>query len=193
MHQDVAPLLRRSAGAPLFMVVDAARDEMILPRLAALEGQVPLDCLWQGESADEHADVAPYLVALPDDGAADRLAADGWGRAWGIFVSSLLSPGALRRHLRRFTMVRLPDGEAAFFRFYDPRVLRPFLPTCDAEQTGRLFDGVACFLAETADGGAVLRHTFEKGQLTVTEIPLEGPGRLAGPRGGDHTAVIPWT
>ena len=39
-------------------------------------------------------------------------------------------------------------GEEVYFRFYDPRVLRVFLPTCSVRQKAELFGEIRSFLLE---------------------------------------------
>ena len=83
---------------------------------------------------------------------------EGWGRRWGIFLTSTQPLKDLRRHLRRFLVVEDDRrGEQLYFRFYDPEVLRVFLPTCLPGQAAELFSDVDAFLCEGADG-ALLRR-----------------------------------
>ncbi|MBX9595365.1 MAG: DUF4123 domain-containing protein [Roseomonas sp.] len=171
----IAAQLRRAAGAPLFMVVDAARDAAVLPALAALEQLVEIACLWQGEAAVSLADVAPYLLAVPPGGQADGFVASAWGSAWGIFAATDVPMARLRRHLRRFTLVRVAGGEVMNFRLYDPRVLRDFLPACDAAQRGALFRDIGAFLAEDATGDSIRRYrATAEGGLRMDEILAAG-------------------
>ncbi len=59
----------------------------------------------------------------------------------------------MRRHLRRFLLVEDDEtGERFFFRFYDPRTLRVFLPTCTPRQREDFFGEVACWFAEGERG-----------------------------------------
>jgi hypothetical protein len=103
------------------------------------------------------AAVAPYLVGLgTTDRVFDWLWEQGWGESWGIFLWSLVSPDTLRAHFRRLTMVRSDAGERLLFRFYDPRVLRTFLPTCDAAQSEEIFGPVQRFTMEQAAGSGMV-------------------------------------
>ena len=45
----------------------------------------------------------------------------------------------MRRHLRRFLLVKNEAGARCRFRFYDQRVLRAFLPSCTPEETVHFF------------------------------------------------------
>jgi hypothetical protein len=169
--RDLAALLRAAAGAPVAMLVDAARDPKILPLLAALEPEVEIACLWQGEAATNLADVAPYLLALAENEAAAGFAARGWGRAWGIFVATPLPLAQLRRGLRRFTLARRGD-EVMQLRLQDPRVLRAVLPSLSAAQLAGLFDGLDALLVEASGGDALLRYRLDRGALATDRLPL---------------------
>jgi hypothetical protein len=52
-----------------------------------------------------------------------------------------------------------PEGrrpQRVYFRFYDPRVLRDFLPTCNMRQAPEMFGGIGSFWLE-GERGEVLR------------------------------------
>ena len=62
----------------------------------------------------------------------------------------------LRSHLRRFLIVLDEDtGKKLYFRFYDPRVLRAFLPTCSKIQVADMFGEIGMFLLEGEDAGVM--------------------------------------
>lgn len=157
----------------LYSILDAARDERIYPGLRRLAATEEIICLYQGPTATELATVAPYLVCL---GTGDRvfnwLWDEGWGESWGIFVWSLVSPQQLRTHFRRLTMVSTEGGQRLLFRFYDPRVLRDFLPTCDASQCQELFGPVTRFAYEAEFGRAVVLSTVLAGRPVIREMPI---------------------
>ncbi|MFL5358505.1 DUF4123 domain-containing protein [Archangium sp.] len=137
---------------PLFAVLDAARDERALALLR--RAGVPYRSLYEGPEAEELESVAPYLVELTGARAVlERLVGAGWGRNWGIFLTGPRPFDELRRHLRKFLMVREEEtGKRLYFRFYDPRVLRVFLPSCSPPQQAALYAEVDCFFAEAEDG-----------------------------------------
>ncbi|MGE5864531.1 MAG: DUF4123 domain-containing protein [Rhizobacter sp.] len=122
-----------STPSSVFAVLDAARDTGVVPLLAT--GDCPYACLYKGQSAATFAAYAPYLVQLlPDSAVAERLLQDAWGTSVGYFLGSSLDGTALCHHLRHFLYATLPDGRKAYFRFYDPRVMRAFLPTSSLDQ-----------------------------------------------------------
>ncbi|MEK9839347.1 MAG: DUF4123 domain-containing protein, partial [Ilumatobacter sp.] len=55
-------------------------------------------------------------------------------RSWFILTQGQQDLPALRGHLRRLWVVRLPEGRLVEFRFYVPRGLRVSLRTCSAAE-----------------------------------------------------------
>jgi len=136
----------------LFVVLDAARDPILLPMLAAAAEEYR--SLYEGAGGDALADVAPYLVKLePGSALVDRLVWEGFGRRFGIFLASSLSFKEMRTQLRRFLMVEDAEtGEKLYFRFYDPDVLRTFLPSTSLKQATDFWRGIDEILCEDEDG-----------------------------------------
>ncbi len=55
------------------------------------------------------------------------------GSTGAFLLSALRISRSLRKHFRTFLMVKSPEGDRLYFRYYDPRVLRVYLPTCNAD------------------------------------------------------------
>lgn len=142
-------------GEELCVVLDGASVPGLVERLDA-ERSLEAACLFQGELEPDMAEVAPYLVRLePQSEFAEWVLGAGWGRHWGSFVITRQGFRALRNHLRGLTLVYRRDGTPLYFRFYDPRVLRVFLPTCTPAQLKQMFGPVDAFLAESEAGDTV--------------------------------------
>jgi pSer/pThr/pTyr-binding forkhead associated (FHA) protein len=150
-----AALARLRDVPSLFAILDAARDERI--RVLLRESIDEARSLYQGPKGDALWEVAPHLVRFHSDSRLlDRVVEEGWGEAWGITFSSSESPRELRRHLRRFLMVeREESGEPLYFRYYDPRVWRTFLPMATVLQRSELFGPIDRFFAEGPQGELV--------------------------------------
>ncbi len=134
----------------VFAVLDAARDESIYARLIA--ASVECASLFRGEKAREMALVAPYLVTLKrDDLFMLWIIRNGWYDNWGIFMQSPAEFAALKRHLRSLLQVLDEEGNSLFFRYYDPRVLRVYLPTCNSQELKLFFGPVTSFYLADAD------------------------------------------
>ncbi|HRO43103.1 MAG TPA: DUF4123 domain-containing protein, partial [Flavipsychrobacter sp.] len=75
----------------------------------------------------------------------------------------------LHKHFRKFLLVKTEDEQELYFRFYDPRVLRIFLPTCDQGQIREFFGAVDYFLMEDEDPEFAIRYWHENGILRTKQ------------------------
>ena len=157
----VLRMLGRPPGA-LFAVIDASAGARPLQLLR--EAVDEHRSLYEGVRGEALAGSAPYLVGLrPDSGLLERLLAEGWGARWGIFFACARPFRDVRRHLRRFLIVEDDDtGQRYLFRFYDPRTLRVFLPSCTPRQREDFFGEIVAFFAE-GERGEVLRFDAQPG------------------------------
>ncbi|MCK4660643.1 MAG: DUF4123 domain-containing protein [Phycisphaerae bacterium] len=89
---------------------------------------------------------APHLVRGDED-LLSWVRNELWDDPWGIFIESGIELSLLRRHLRRFLLVRDDVGRDVCLRFYDPRVLSRFLPVCNDEELTNFFGPVQAFIA----------------------------------------------
>ncbi len=178
---DLARLLFREEPTATYAVLDGASVPGLPQRL--FEDSPESCCLYRGELAPDLAEVAPYLVRLRIGHPFTKwLLSEGWAGHWGIFVQSRADLRALRRHFRKFLMIKSPEGKRLYFRFYDPRVLRLFLPTCDAEQLRTLFGPIDAYLCEADDPDHALHWRLDAGTLKKQVLPLAPPGRDPLPR-----------
>lgn len=154
------PVLRflRTSPEPLYALLDAARAPRVPELLRA--GQCRHESLYEGPKGQALANWAPYLVELPPGAPLlETLVLDGWGHSWGVYLTSTEGFHNVRQHFRRFLLVKLPDNREVYFRYYDPRVLRAFLPSCTAPEATEFFGPVGSFFTETSDGESVLKFT----------------------------------
>ena len=162
-----------SGQGELYAVLDAARDARIYSSTRGLAGA---RCLYEGEIPQPLAETAPYLVQLERGTAfTEWLLTDGWGQSWGVFLSTRASPDEVRRHLRHFLKVKDDAGRSLYFRYYDPRVLRVYLPTCNEEELKLLFGPVERFWCETEDGRSILEYQRKGPTLKRRALELPSP------------------
>lgn len=136
----------------LFAVLDAARDRRVRALLAACSETH--ESLFDGEKGQRLAEYAPYLVQLSlGSPLLDVLVNDAWGESWGVYLIGLRPFKEIRRRLRRSLMVYDEETEKKLlFRFYDPRVLRVFWPTCSTRQRSEMVGAeISAFLLEAQD------------------------------------------
>jgi Domain of unknown function (DUF4123) len=161
---------------PLFAILDAARDPLVLARLLDHPGE--RQSLYEGTKGDQLAAVAPYLAAFPAESSSlQALIDDGWGKSWGVFLTSDQPFQEVRKHLRRFLMVELAGQKPVYFRFYDPRVLRPFLPSCSPAELAQFFGPIQAFLMESEDPELILHFSFADATLRRADYRLDGDPR----------------
>jgi hypothetical protein len=168
-------------AAPFYCLLDAACDQTI-PSLLAL-AQEEKQCLYDGQSAIELADWAPYLVKLPLDSPFTKALLDlGWGKGWACYFTSSAPFEEIRHHFRKFLMIQLQGGEEVYFRFYDPRVLRDFLPTALPAESTVFFGPVQQWLLESEDPQTMLILRHSEGGLATSRVSVAPPpGSIALP------------
>jgi hypothetical protein len=160
----------------LYGLLDAARDEAVRHVLAC-SGKRCCSLLDGPESALLRR-VSPYLTVVPRRSLFLRtLLERGWGASWGVFIRTRADLPSLRRHLRRFLEVEHADGRRLYFRFYDPRVFRIWLPTCTERELDSFFGPIEQFMLESADSSQLLtyvHHRFRVGSAACLGAPGGG-------------------
>jgi hypothetical protein len=162
----------RGLARDVWMIVDSARDRRIFGLL--------LDCFYSSFSSlfatplpPRLESVAPYLVPLDyDDKKTRKFLSNAWGNNWGVFIRCDTSQDRLRRHLRNFVSVRDPHGQRLLFRYYDPRILRTYLPTCTTQELECVFGPIECFLSEGKAVENMIEFRFDRGKLVQRTLSL---------------------
>lgn len=167
-----------------YILLDAARMEGAIQE--ARELNPGHTCLYEGDSEKFLAAVAPWLFSFePGSDFARWVVRQGKGNNWGILFRSDVEPVRLYKHLRRFLIVQTEEGRELYFRYYDPRVLRVFLPTCDEEQLKEFFGPIKAFLAED-ENGLLVEYALSDNELLYAELE----GNLEGLAAGSGTPVL---
>jgi Domain of unknown function (DUF4123) len=151
-------------GTNVFAILDGASIEGLLDMLYQHEPE--FICLYRGELEPDIAEVAPYLVRMePQSAFTDWLLARGWGNHWGVFAVSRADLTAMRHHFRRFLTVHGSEGTPMLFRYYDPRVLRVYLPTCNSQELGSFFGPVLNYTMEGNAAVKLIQFRLDQGAL----------------------------
>lgn len=157
-----------ATDATWFSVVDAAASAS-LPSRAITDG-LTVRSLYAGEMGRLLEDVAPRLVAFQWRDGFSHVLMRSWPRSVGIILQSRAGFEEICRHLRRFLMVKDQAGKKYRFRFYDPRVLRAFLPVCTPDELAQFFGPIERFYTPTRDGQGVLSFRLHEGALRVRRL-----------------------
>lgn len=179
-----ARLFREGEDRHVYVILDGAQNENLLDVFDDHQ-ELERECLWFGRLEPDMQEVAPYLVELDEDAPFTRWVLDhGWAQNWGIFVVSDEDLATVWRHLRQHTRIFDPQNRRLYFRYYDPRVLHAFLPTCDGKQLSEFFGPVASFIAEVEGGAGGVAYALANGELVTERI---GTGSAAA---GDTTGAV---
>jgi hypothetical protein len=180
----------RAEPAPLFALLDAARDVRVLELLRGSTSEY--QSLYEGEKGQELDDYAPYLVSLPPDSELlATLVSEGFSRSWGLFLTCDRPFAKVRRYLRKFLLVKNESGRELYFRFYDPRVMRLFLPTCNAAEAAQIFGPIRSYMVEAVEPETLLRFTNSERGIEQQRLPLSEPNALANSQPFSHTPTAP--
>lgn len=140
-------LLRQAVSAASWFAVLDAAQEASAPQQAA-EAGMQVRCLYEGEAGALVANVAPHLTTFDVSGEFANWLFPRWDRNVGILLQAQATFDEVRKHLRKFLIVKGPDGKTQYrLRYYDPRVLRAFLPVCTHDELNEFFGPIACFYA----------------------------------------------
>ena len=155
----------------VYVLLDAARDKQIEPLVRL--GKLRSECLYQGKLDYAMARSAPYLVRLEKDHPqTDEILRKGWGNSWGVFAITY-PPATLiniRHNCRKIAKVKGPGGKNLVFRYYDPRVLRSYLPTCSTDEAKQVFGPITEFIIEGENPNTLHRFTqTDSGVIDLNE------------------------
>ena len=157
-----------------YALLDGASCQGLLDKLYD-DAAPEFDCLFAGELEPDMAEVAPYIARLEPDSDFAEWVMSGWGEHWGIYavVPAQLDLAAVRRHLRKLNMVYGPDNQPLYFRWYDPRVMRMVLPTCDAGQLQEMFGPVLRFVVEGETPEQGVSFSLAEGELVQERFSVQ--------------------
>lgn len=165
-------------GDQVYMVLDGARDPFIawLVRAGALEHA----CLYTGALSARLQAAAPYIIHLaPQAALTATLLRRGWGNSWGFLtvVPAHVGLNQQRLHFKKLLRVRDEAGTELHFRYYDPRVLRTYLPTCTQDELRQFFGAVPRIVVESADGAAMVSYHADGTRHSVALDAIGGSAK----------------
>ena len=160
VHQDSA---RR-----LYAVVDGAQA-FDLAFAARLMGH-DLYTVFSGSLGRTVAQVGPCLVVLHEPSAFLAKWVDSMGRHAGVLLEGPPDLELLHAHLRSIFVATDESGQEYFFRFYNPRVFRVFLPTCREDELREFFGPVSRWIVETEDGSGLATYALTDAGLVSAAI-----------------------
>lgn len=197
---------RMASGERLYALVDAARDRALVSAAGTrfglelhwlFRGPTPtfnddaeqpssnrkptLQEAFQSGVQSRMANVAPYAFRIPF---VSRYRGGGFLDLWskrlgtsaGILLLARVEPDPLIRHLRSVFHATAEDNHRYYFRFYDPRVLRPFMPACTASEAAELFGPIGQILVESESATSMLCCRAGAAGVVVSDEEFMGRG-----------------
>jgi hypothetical protein len=159
---------------PLYAIVDTARDGRGSSVLKAM--CCDHEILYPPKFAYDMDHRGPHLTSVrPGSTCLELLINAGWGNSWGIYLSCPSDFVTVRRHLQKLLFAKLYDGRQALFRFYDPRILRDYLPTCNEDELDQFFGPLSLIHLESGNGREL--HCYSRDRSRETDNPSRS-GRL---------------
>ena len=162
-------LRRFATSGYLFALMDST-DQILIPHQAKLLGPGKAISLFSGTAKEQYWQVAPYLFQV-DPAVLDWMVAKIWKEPWGVFAITKASFEDLRVHFKKFLLAQLPDGKVWYFRYYDPRILKSYLPVCDPWELQKFFGPVRAFAIA---GGEQEKPTMVQG-MNIPPAPRTSP------------------
>lgn len=165
-------------GTPLAILLSALRQEPQHKLYALVDGAQAFEIafsarlmghelytIFSGDLAEPLAHVGPCLVVIGERSAFVQKWVEHIGSHAGVLFESAADLEAVYAHLRNVFVATDEEGQEYFFRFYDPRVLRTFLPTCRDDELRDFFGPVERWIVETEDGNAFTTFEFDGARL----------------------------
>lgn len=149
------------SGQQIYLLADGAHGPDIAPLIRF--GKLDHTCLFAEPLSPRLRAAAPYLVHLAAGSpqTCDLLRRSLQGPL-GIFVAApaRVTTQQLRLHFKKILWVQDERGRKLYFRFYDPRVLPVYLPTCTRQERDQVFgpaDDCSCL-----SDGRLLRFSRQR-------------------------------
>ena len=156
----------------VFAIIDGASVPDLLQVMDELDPKS--ECLYAGDLEPDMGEVAPYLVRLEKDAPfSNWVIEQGWGKHWGVLIRSAGNFRVLRDHFRRFVIKYSAEGQPMYFRFYDPRVMRSYLPECKAGEAKAMFGPVTTYVVEDEVPETALLFSFGDDTLKCERLDLQ--------------------
>ncbi|HED35950.1 MAG TPA: DUF4123 domain-containing protein [Gammaproteobacteria bacterium] len=152
----------------VYAILDGARNRKIQPMLKNASQRHY--CLFDGELDYSLTLAAPYMMRLEEDADFTReLIQQAWGNSWGIFAIAPrnISLIRVRRNCKEILFVTDEGNRKMLFRYYDPRVMRRYLPTCMPDELKQVFGKVIAYAVENEDASGLNYFSLQQPELIL--------------------------
>ena len=148
----------------LYAIVDGAQS-LPLAFTARLMGH-ELYTVFSGDLATTVAHAGPLLVRFDERSGFLGKWVEHIGTHAGVLFEAPADLSDVLIHLRRIFIATDEEAQEYFFRFYDPRVIRTFLPTCHPNELKEFFGPITQWIVETEDAAGYSSYRFAEDNLS---------------------------
>ncbi|SER84798.1 protein of unknown function [Pseudomonas sp. NFACC02] len=117
-----------------YLLLDGAKIENLPTTVYSLEDSPTVEWLYRTTRYEALFDVGPALVLLRAGSDLEHAFMDRWQHDAGVMIESDAPLQTLTAHLRSLVHARVTGDVAVLFRYYDPRVMRHWLPAMRADE-----------------------------------------------------------
>ncbi|MDZ5603148.1 DUF4123 domain-containing protein [Pseudomonas sp. RP23018S] len=111
-----------------YLLLDGAQIENLPGRLCRLDDNPIAEWLYHQTPYRAVFEVGPLLVALRPHSELEATFTDHWQHSAGLLIESTAPLQRLAEHLRSLVHARVSGDACMLFRYYDPRIMRYWLP-----------------------------------------------------------------
>lgn len=159
----------------LYAIVDSARNDEVFKFL--LTDDINYRSLFDGKMDIKLFGVSGFLVECKKVSTLLKwLTTEAWGTSCSIFLISKSSFIEVLKHFQKFIRVYLEGDDVVYFRYYDPRILRIYLPTCNNKEIRSFFGEIESFFVESENPEVLTefeKHsTFWSDTLTISNYKI---------------------
>lgn len=154
-----------------FLIFDPSINEsyalMILQKYFAQN-----QSLFKGTKDEVLENVSPWIFRIENNFSEVINNESGLSLVGSVFIECDSGMEAIVRHLQQF-IYQVINGREYFFRFWDGRVLKKFLPTCSPVQLKEIFGPLKIFATDSESPEHVAEFLYENGFLITRKIPKQ--------------------
>ncbi|MBO1317311.1 DUF4123 domain-containing protein [Acanthopleuribacter pedis] len=150
-------LLDSAEQGRLYAVIDACNMPPVLKKAE----NYPAVCLHGGPKDKGRWPSAPWLFKA-DAALIDWVREDLFAEPWGFFLESNATMNEVHEHLKNFEHIADLEKRKYLFRYYDPRILSPFLLSSTAPEVRHFFGPAQRITAGTAQLSLVHYSTVSR-------------------------------
>lgn len=162
----------------VYAIIDGASNKELVPALK--DSGLRYNCLYEGKLSYDMELASPYLVRLEQDNAfTEELLINGPENNWCIYLVTYppVTMLSVLRQARKNQKVLNPKGNTLIFRYFDPRILRNYLPSCSIFEAGIFYGPVDTIICNSSEENKI--HRFirtDHGIIDQEVIDIDSKG-----------------